>query len=136
MALPVNTIGSETFRIMRGQIGSYQNQIEIIERPGLNGAIVRRMAKRGDPFTLETWVDTATIVSGRSNFNDYETLMAGDPQVLVWNDYNIFTQDALKIAILGVTLVSLNAAFNIVNPVNAVVDGFIINARWSLRLVP
>ena len=54
MGLYVNQIGKFTFDHMIGEIAPSREQVEIFQRPGVDGLGFRTYGKRGQPFQVET----------------------------------------------------------------------------------
>jgi len=61
MGYLTNSIGAKQFVEMTGAIFYRQEQIEVINRPGVDGSGLRKLGKRGRPFTLVTKQYFATL---------------------------------------------------------------------------
>jgi hypothetical protein len=87
MSVPilVNSIGSAVFFDLIGTIYLRQEQIEVIERPGVDGSGARKSGARGKPFQL-------LAVSYHDSWSAFHTAMTAfkaypgtDPQTLTRN---------------------------------------------------
>src|SRR5678815_1120412 len=71
MALPVNSIGTNSFMSLLGQLEPPRNQMEIDQRPGVSGTEILHLRDRGVPFRLISIVDCASIADAHQQYMLY-----------------------------------------------------------------
>ncbi len=125
------SIGDFTFVCLKGQPGVVQQEIELITRPGVDGTGLLRTGRRGQPFDLETGVDTQTLEAGRTLFNQYKALSGTDPVKMVWGAINLETAESVLFGVLRVDLISLRPIAASVGGLNPP-SGAWLQCRWNL----
>ncbi len=92
MSYLTNSIGSYTFAEMTGAIFYRQEQIEVINRPGVDGSGLRKLGARGQPFELMTkgyWLTLAAAQDAIFNASTgYKTLIAAAAYTVTRNGVN------------------------------------------------
>ena len=135
MALPVQSIGSFDFNILRGPIGAWGNDVEQIDRAGVDEFALRNLGQRGKQFVLESVRDVLTVAAGFDLLLSYQSLIGASPVVLIKDSYNFTASNGLDVAVLAVGLISVVGIDNVVNPIETDPQA-VLRARWSLRFVP
>lgn len=79
MPVHTNSINGFLFLEMQGPPYLRQQQLEIIERPGVDGSGVRRLGKRGKPFQLQTTNYLADFSEAHNAMLAYKDLVGDDP---------------------------------------------------------
>jgi hypothetical protein len=74
MAYSTNSIGSYQFVAIRGAIFYRQVQLEVFNRPGVDGSGLRRLGARGKPFDLITLQFHADETAAKTALQTYQTV--------------------------------------------------------------
>ena len=130
--MAVNSIGVHLFSNLRGQPGSFANDVERIIRPGVPDAAFRSMGKRGQPFTLVSVRDVADITEGRTLFTQYLAQLDADPVALIWNDYDFASLDTLLVMPIAISLQLLQARARFVGNLIGTNSQAWLEVRWEL----
>jgi hypothetical protein len=80
-----NSIGTAEFQDLVGTIYPRQAQIELIDRPGVDGVGARNTGTKGKPFKLVSVTYHANFAAAASAMTDYIALKSS-LQILVRND--------------------------------------------------
>lgn len=134
MALPLNQLGDFTFITLVGNPVALSEQLELIQRSGLDGTMLRKLGKRGTPFELVGQVDVADLAAGRELYRQYLALKGADPVPLTWHDCESTAEDGALVAVLDVQIRALHkigpsAGGLTTNP------GAFLESGWSLIAV-
>lgn len=71
---PVNTAGMLfPFSEFDGTIRPVQKKMDRVVRPGVNGIGIIYLGQRGDPFSIKTACDYATVAAAQSAFSNYRS---------------------------------------------------------------
>lgn len=121
-------VAVETFICLTGQIQNKRERTEILQRPGVDGTGVRRLAVRGTPFVLETLEDFATEALAAAAFDSYTGRIAAGPYTMIKD-----TVEYTDVAILEVVKVDSKRHVSIVGGVNGLDGGpaVILRAQWT-----
>jgi hypothetical protein len=71
MPVHSNSIGDFEFLSMEGQVFYRQQEIEVIDRPGVTGSGARRLGRRGKPFTVLTMNYEANLLAAEAKMQMY-----------------------------------------------------------------
>ena len=128
-----DSIGDESFVLLSGQIDDPSDQVEVIQRPGVDGVAFRLMGNHPSPFELVSLEDFSSLSGARDAMIAYKALKGGDPVDLVWQD--VTPDDQVKV--IDVVQHELRAATCIIGGVNLAngSTGFLLRARWTLIFV-
>ena len=85
MAYLENSIDAKQFASLTGPIFYQQQQVEVIERPGVTGSGLRRLGVRGKPFTLTSKTYCDDFADAADFVDEYNDLVGEDPVVLIRN---------------------------------------------------
>jgi hypothetical protein len=88
MPVHTNSIGDFSFLEMRGSPFLRQQDLEIIERDGVNGSGVRRLGLRGKPFQLETTNYLHDFATALAAMDAYKEAVGDDPVPLIRHSEN------------------------------------------------
>lgn len=133
MALPVYKIGIFEFMSLRGQIEGPRGQLEIDQRPGVDGTEILHLRNRGTPFTLTSIVDCESYAAAQGIYRGYQAAelhSAVGSSPVVQNDYDTITH-GYKCKVLGVRLLSIRKAAVIVGGLQYT-SGAILECEWTL----
>lgn len=133
MALPVYSIGTHRFVEIVGDPDVLKEQIEIIQRPGVDGTLLRKMGKQGVPFQFLSRVDCQDLADGRDRLQAYAELIGGPAVAMVWSDRNLNIESAM-VSVLDVQprlLKKIGPASGGLNPPS---DAW-LEAIWTLILI-
>lgn len=120
------------FRTMVGPLDVPQNDMQIIERPGLDGFDLRKLGDHKKPFQILASRDARDISEARAFLANYALLVGADPVAMIWANYNL-SLEGRKVAVLRVDQVELRAAFPIVNAIGPL-PGYLLRTLWTLIL--
>lgn len=134
MAVIVNQIGSFQFIELQGQPDQVMEQIEIIQRLGVDGVGLRKLGARGVPFQLHSRVDANTMGAARVGMNRYKRLIGGDPVSLYWNGLDISGGESVNVAVLKVRQSRLQRIATSVGGISSSAGAW-LEAIWTLILV-
>lgn len=107
MPVHTNSIGEYQFLQMDGSIYLRQQQLELIERDGVNGTGVRKLGLRGKPFQLVTTNYEETFATAHTKMLAYKLLVGDDPVTLTYKSI-----DKGTFLVLGVVESDCFAIFN------------------------
>jgi len=79
MPVHLNTIGYFQFLSMEGPPFLRQEQLELIERAGVDGTAVRKTGKRSKPFEIVTLNYEASLQSAHNKMLEYKAMVGDDP---------------------------------------------------------
>lgn len=136
------SIGSHTFLSLEGNLGLYQDQIEILNLAYKDGSALRSMGQRSEPFVLTSCVDLENEVLAYEKADAYKLLVSAGNQVLVWRSVNLSTAASLtnkwKVNVIKVSSPRVIKAYNIVGGLNRTAgqNGVMLYCDWTLQLVP
>jgi hypothetical protein len=135
MSLLVNSIGSNTFIALTGEVLPPQQTVLIDDRQGLDGSEKILVGKKGQPFSLVSHVDTADYASAWALLSTYQALTAADVQQLIQGGFNYDNYTpAFRVQVLRVSPLKVLKLAAAIGGLNAGL-GFLI-ARWDLQAVP
>jgi hypothetical protein len=83
MALLDNKIGTEEFVSIIGTWIPPAEQVEVDQRPGVDGTQVTKVGKKGRPFTVLTRVDTNDYPAAHDALQRYQGLIDGEPITMI-----------------------------------------------------
>ena len=128
-----NSIGEFEFISLDGNPGVLQEQVDLIHRPGTDGALIRLRGKHPIPFQLVSRVDAEDVAHGRELLGKYRDLI-GEPAVpMIWADAPIASEGA-KVSVLNVSQLSLRSIATATGGLNPP-SGAWLEAAWILLLV-
>lgn len=78
MPVHVNKIGEFQFLQMAGPPYLRQEQVELIERPGVDGSGLRRLGQRGKPFQVVTTNYVESLAEAKAQMDLYKAEVADD----------------------------------------------------------
>lgn len=79
MPVHTNTIDNFHFLGMEGAPHLRQEELEIFERPGVDGSGVRKLGARGKPFEVRTTNYVASFTVAKELMDQYKALAGEDP---------------------------------------------------------
>lgn len=137
-------IGPHTFAYMFGEVPVITDAVEVIQKPGEDGHILRRVGKRAPTFELRTQGAYATKDDARAAFQTFGEMVGVEPGLppdvgeiaytLEKDDFN-YTTDPLtkyRVQILEVRQDRLTKKACIAGTSNT----WWLECSWSLILVP
>lgn len=132
--MPVYThqLGNEAFVTLDGEVRVPSEQLEIVDRPGVDGLGFWRTGVRGMPFELVSGVDVQHLGAGQQKRLAYAALIGSNPLSLVQYDVH-WDQVELRFVVLDVETQ--------IREIAALVGGFSqasrawVRARWTLIAV-
>lgn len=130
-----NRIGTEYFKVLRGDPIPKQKLIQKIEREGVDLAVFRLLGLRGPTFQLESMVDLANETTAATKLGTYGTLKASGKLALEVDGVNYGSTACVVLEV--VPLPPIKTVACIKGGIN-VADGFpgvILRAQWTLCLV-
>lgn len=83
MPVHTNSIGDFQFLEIQGPPYLRQEQVELIERDGVDGSGVRKLGKRGKPFQVTTINYVESYDVAKSKMAEYKDSVADDPVELI-----------------------------------------------------
>lgn len=89
MPIHTNSIGSFTFFDLVGSIYPRQEQIEVIERPGVNGSGARKTGARGKPFVLLSITYFDDFSDAASELTSYKAYVGDALHTVTRNSVNL-----------------------------------------------
>lgn len=125
MPIHVNSIGAFTFFDLVGTIYPRQEQLEIIERPGVDGSGARRSGARGKPFVLVSVAYYTDWTDYHMSLYEYKDLVGQDPQTLTRNDEDYGTFLVLEVTEVQPPQAVMNVAGDPTKQVRGV-------TRWTM----
>lgn len=95
MASALNQLGDWRFLFFEGNPLHYLQQLELVQRPGVNDVQVWKTGWRGRPFSLTAKVDRPSY--GQAFYDSAQLVKLTDqpPQVLIYNDQNLASYNLL-----------------------------------------
>jgi len=133
MPTTVHRIDNFFFNVMRGPIGKYHEEVEVVRRAGVNGTLIRQLGERGSPFRVDTWRDVFDLSTGRNFYDQYSNLIGSGPVAFTWSNYttsNAATEN-LNVHVLSVDVISLASAARVSNAFSAN-SSAILTCAWQL----
>ena len=116
-------IGKERFITISDPPPGAQEQIALEARGGVDGTFAWKTGRRGEPFTLTTFVDLATLSDAGARLRRYEKISGGDAVIVRWAGFRM----ELKVIVLAV-----RAVVRGVRPTVISVGGRVNNSRATL----
>ncbi len=86
MPVLTNSIGTYEFLEIQGAPHLRQEQLELIERAGVDGSGVRKLGARGKPFQIRTINYETDFAAAKSKMDNYKALVGADPVELIRQD--------------------------------------------------
>ena len=130
------TIGAHTFAYLKGNVPAITGAVEVIETPGEDGYIRRRIGLRTPPFQLQSGGHYATKTAARNAFQIFADMYddVGSPYTLIKDGVNYTTGPTTKyrVNVLQVELLSLEQKACIAGTS----DRWWMVVSWTLLLVP
>lgn len=133
-------IGSYFFLKLDGNVPVYAEVPELIQRPGIDSAVVRRIGKQSPVFSMTSLVNLTTYATARTAMEAYSTLVGAGALAFTMNGLNYAnyydTDDGFNVVVLGVRPVEeqrkacIGGGF-----VGAGYGFFALRAQWDLMLV-
>lgn len=109
-----------------------QQRNEIIQRPGVDGTIIRHLGKKGDVFAMRSTVDVATAVIAVQLFNRYLELTNTEAQTLIWRGFD-YGAEGVTYQVLNVSSMSVQPIRNQIGGINGPqASGVFLRAVWQL----
>lgn len=133
--MPLNhSIGEYQFVSLREVPVGTARQLDILERPAVDGSGVRRTGRRGRPMTLRSLVDASSFADAESLLQAYRELIGADPVALVWNGIPS-VQNGYLVVVLDVVPVGCRA---MVASVGGLTGGGLgqLEVDWAVLPVP
>jgi hypothetical protein len=119
MALPLNKIGPHTFISLNGEAIAPLPKIELYSRAGTNGLQSVQLGERGEPFTLRSTVDVASMEDGEGLYLAYGAMIGATTEEFVLHDVDIELKDNAVLQILDVRKVLLRKFLRMVGGINS-----------------
>jgi len=112
-----------------GQIEGAQQQIEMQDRPGVNGYMVWLKGLRGDPFSMQTETDYSNKADALTGYAT-ACAMVGAKYIL-----RRYAGSLGQVVVLKCSMVSLLPARSAVNgtTITAGGNGYVLTLNWQLR---
>lgn len=128
--MPNPSIGSETFKFLRGVPQPLGEAVETVRRPGLDGYDVRKLGKQADVAVMESAVDVADASAVATKKAAYKAIKG--TVVTVVDETGNSTANVLveNYAVIGEKrMAQMIGGVN----VSAGSSGYWLTARWFLR---
>lgn len=106
-----------------------KEQVELIERPGIDGTGLLLLGRRGQPFPCRALTSVGSRQAGLDLLQTFVDAIGADPLPLIWANENLTNQYGVAYQILDV----LETA---VQPVTAASNGASFLVRATLLLLP
>jgi hypothetical protein len=130
-----NRIGSEYFKVLRGDPTPKQEHIDPIVRDGVDLAAFRLLGLRGPQFTLESMVDLANEAAAASKLGAYATMKASGKLALEVDGINYGSASCVVLHVVPIppikTVACIKGGINVADGL----PGVILRAQWTLQLV-
>ena len=137
MPNPVNRIAEHSFISMQGEATPPRRRLDVESRNGVDGVALWDTGKKGQPFTLTTFVDVADRDAGQDTFGEYLELIEGGLVSIMKADHG-HNIDGYQVAVLAVDVINLKTTENMIGGLN-VADGeagATLRCRWQLIAEP
>ena len=133
-------IGDYFFLKLDGNVPVYTQTPELIQRPGINSVVVRKLGLQSPVFTMTSLVNLTSYGQGRVALDAYQSMVATAPAVLVVNGFSYSdyydTDDGFNVVVLGVRPVEEQAKACIAGGFVGIGYGFYaFRCQWDLVLV-
>lgn len=109
-------------------------QLEVVERPGVDGSAFWDMGRKGQPCTVRTAVDAASIDAAQTLFKSYVDVIDEAPVEVVFAG-KAFSSLGSKYQVLAVRCLTVAACSAIVGGLNQSSLAW-LEAEWTLKPVP
>lgn len=130
-----NRIGTEYFKMLKGDPTPKQEEIEPIVRPGVDLAAFRLLGLRGDQFQLESMVDLANEATAATKLGTYATMKASGKLLLEVDGVSYGSEACVVLKVVPIppikTVACMVGGINVANGS----PGVILRAQWTLQLV-
>ena len=128
--MAVHKIGGQSFAYMFGNVPAIKDEIELIQKPGEDGHIRRRLGRRSPLFELRAQNIFATQVVARNAFDAYVDMIVGPGTDLAWglikDDVNYSSgNNPYLVSVMGVKLNELQK--------KSVIAGY--SGKWFMEVV-
>ena len=90
--MAVNQIGPYFFTVMTGPPDTLKETVQVVRRPGVDGAGIWKMGLMCKSFMVRTGLDTTTFAWARSYFKLYCGLIGAGPQLFQWSGYHLASE--------------------------------------------
>lgn len=131
--MKLNAIGPYQFISLASVPRGAARQVEVTERPGVDGSGVVRTGRRGRPLQLASTVDVASQAVALELSLAYRELIGADPVELIWNNA-FFTAAGYAFLVLDVEAQDCRQLAASVGGLNQGL-GLLI-AQWTLLPIP
>jgi hypothetical protein len=127
-------IGGKKFILITGQPTGFQEDLEVVARPGVPGVQVIWLDKRSEMFKLFTIVDCESLADGDTKFQNYENMvgLTYTPLIIAGHDYT--GSHNAKLLIRRVKKTSLQRIHSIVGGINNNSTALLM-AEWDVQLL-
>lgn len=95
--MSLNSIAGYQFLAIDGLPQGLREQVELVERQGLDGTAIWRTGRRGTRFTLTSKVDQPSLPAAFAAYNGYASLVAAGAVPLVWSGVSLGLFDVLDV---------------------------------------
>lgn len=128
--MATNSIGEFGFLSLIGHPPGIQQELELLQRPGVNGVGLWKTGFRGRPFRLRSLVDAQSKEDAREYYTLYCELIGADPVQLIYSDHDS-EDEGYRVAVLSVTPLDIRALANSAGGLNSPSLGW-IECDWDL----
>jgi hypothetical protein len=128
------SIGDARFLDMSGMPDFVKLALEVIERPGIDGAAFLDYGYRGREFNVRTKVDCIDYPAAVECFADYCTLVGGDPLNVFYMGQSLLRFN-VKFQVLDVRAVTVCQMAGGIGGLHPPSQG-LCEADWTLKCVP
>jgi len=128
-------IGTFEFVALKGNWIPPAEQIQVDERPGVDGTEAVKRGRKGRPFPIVSQVDAANINAAYSLFQQYQGLIDGDAVEMTLNSVDSGTLD-FKVLVLDVQPLQIRAMRGAVGYVKNPPSLAWLECAWTLLAVP
>lgn len=99
MGVLTNSIGSYTFDDLQGNVQRRREQLQVFQRPGVDGVGFRKLGQRTTAFQLVSIHYVLDWETSKTALDAYKALIGANPQTLIqhgvnWGDYDV--QDVIQ----------------------------------------
>jgi hypothetical protein len=129
------SIGPFKFLALRGQIAPPSERIEVLRRPGINGAAFMEMGRVSEEFVLRSQVDMVSPWHAHWWFGEYLKLKEDDPVPLVKDDVDMVSLiRPFIVKVIDVKMALIEARIGGVGGLNEPSEAW-LEADWTLVAV-
>jgi hypothetical protein len=142
MSLPVFQLGDYTFLTFAraddpaAPPALCSDQVQIIERPGVNGTGLLRTGKRGKKVQYKSTSDYSTMSKAQKAQAGYDEMIGQKKFDLTWADVDYNAQHDVQYLVFDVEVTKIQKMSAMAGGFVGSGSGFLVEAMWTLIAVP